>query len=392
MALDDKQIESKLKDARGLFPLLSEYTFLNCASRPPLGIPIRKRLDEFYDNMMHIAVDDIEALFAPIESSRQKLALLFGCQPAEIAITTNTSYGINLAAWGLGLKPGDTVLLIDIEFPANIYPFLKLKETGVNIKFVKSHNGQFDVSDIELALTPDVKLFSTSWVQFFNGARNDLEALGQLCSEREVFFSVDGIQGAGAIALNLSQTGADLFSAGAEKWLLAPCGVGFTYLANRSDHLIKNHYAGWLGVDWGGVFTSLLDYTRKFKNGAARFEIGTYPYQEIWGFEAALDIILEIGIDNISHHNIKLLDLLIGYLKDSGSYRIVSPLEMARRSSILSFTCDNPEHVYKQLNDNRIVTSYREGAIRVSPHFYNNLDDIELLIEVLRKIENEGFR
>ena len=99
-----------------------------------------------------------------------------------------------------------------------------------------------------------------------------------------------------------------------------------------------------------------------------------------------------IGIDNISYHNIELLDLLIGYLKDSGSYRIVSPLEMARRSSILSFTCDNPEHVYKQLNDNRIVTSYREGAIRVSPHFYNNLDDIELLIEVLRKIENEGFR
>ena len=381
----NNSITAKLEKVRKEFPLLEEYTFLNCASHPPLSIPVRKRLDEFYDLMQYTHFEDPEVLFGPIESSRRKLADMFGCQPAEIAITPNTSYGINIAAWGLDLSPGDSVLLPDIEFPANVFPFLKLRDRGVKIKFIKNRNGLIELSDIKSALTPDVRLFSISWVQFLNGARNDLNAVSKLCEEKGVFFSVDGIQGTANIPIDLSKTSVDLFSAGAEKWFLTPCGVGFCYLSNRSDKLIRNHYSGWLGVDWGTEFLSVLDFSRPFKTGAARFEIGTYPYQEIAAFETSLDILIDVGVENIFKHTTILLDRLIGFLKETHHYRIISPLETSRRSSILSFACDDAEKVYRSLIDKRIITSFREGAIRVSPHLYNNMDDIDLLIDALKK-------
>ncbi|MBD3232763.1 MAG: aminotransferase class V-fold PLP-dependent enzyme [candidate division Zixibacteria bacterium] len=377
----------ELEEARNLFPLLSEYTYLNNAGRPPLAVPVRDKLEGYLEHMMHQPVDDPDMLFTPIESCRNKLASLFGCARDEIALTPNTSYGLNVAAFGLGLKAGDSVAVPDMEFPANLYPFAKLRDSGVNLKLIKGRDGIVELSDIEAELTPDVKLMSISWVQFFNGVKNDIREISRLCSEREVFFSVDGIQGAGSLPLNLSDTDIDLFSSGAEKWLLCPCGIGFTYLSSKSDHLIRNNYAGWLGVDWGQNFSSLLVPLREFKKGAARLEVGTYPYQEVMAFDAALDIITGLGIENIANHIRGLLDKLLEYLQNSTIYRIVSPLDSDRRSSIICFTCENVEQAYNFLGENRIITSLREGAIRIAPHFFNNMDDINWLIEILQKYE-----
>ncbi len=377
----------KVDEARKLFPLLSEYTYLNNAGRPPLAVPVREQLEGYLEHMMHQPIDDPDMLFAPIESCRKKLAMLFGCTPDEIALTPNTSYGLNVAAFGLGLKAGDSVAVPDMEFPANLYPFAKLQDSGVKLKLIKSRNGVVELSDIEAELTPDVKLMSISWVQFFNGVKNDIREISRLCSERGIFFSVDGIQGAGNLPLNLPDTDIDLFSSGAEKWLLCPCGIGFTYLSSKSDNLIKNSYAGWLGVDWGQNFSSLLVPLREFKKGAARLEVGTYPYQEVMAFDAALSIIAGLGIENIADHIKGLLDRLIEYLRSSAIYGIVSPLDSGWRSSIISFTCEDVLQAYNFLNENRIITSLREGAIRVAPHFFNNFDDINWLIEVLQKYE-----
>lgn len=383
MVMNNTGLTEKFDRIRGMFPLLTRFTFLDSAAQPPLAVPIRKRLDDFYDTIEFSRFESTKELFAAIESVRGKLAKMFGCDPGEIGLISNTSYGINIAAWGLDLKEGQSILLPDIEFPANVYPYLKLRDNGINVKFFETRNRIIDLEDIEKNLTDDVRLLSISWVQFMNGARNDLDAIGRICSERGVFLCVDGIQGAGNIPLDFSRTKVDLFSAGAEKWLLTPWGIGFCYLAARSDHLIKDYYCGWLGVDWGSEFSSLIDFSKPFKKGAARFETGTYPYQKIAAFDTALDILMEVGVDNIFAHNKLLLDRLIAYINDSDYYKLQSPLEDSKRSSIISFTCDNLKELGRVLADRRILVSVREGGIRVAVHLYNNMDDIECLIEAL---------
>ncbi|MCP4631432.1 MAG: aminotransferase class V-fold PLP-dependent enzyme, partial [candidate division Zixibacteria bacterium] len=166
--MSNDSIQKKLSKIRDYFPLLKNYTFINSASHPPLGLPIRKRLDEFYDLMQDTPFDKDEFIFEFIESARKKVAKMFNCEPDEIAITPSTSYGINIAAFGV-LKPGDTVLLPENEFPTNVFPFMNLKNNGVNVKFLKCPEGYATLDDIDSNLTPDVKLFSISWVQFYNG-------------------------------------------------------------------------------------------------------------------------------------------------------------------------------------------------------------------------------
>lgn len=389
MVMNDNNMQENFDKVRAMFPALFDYTFLDCASHPPLAMPIREKIDAFYDKIQYGPLKDPQTLFDPIESCRKKIAVMVGCAPSEIAIIPNTSYGLNIPSIGLDLKAGESIVMPDNEFPANVYPFVRLRDKGINIKYIPNNNGIIELDEIEKALTGDVKLLTISWVQFHNGARNDLEAIGKLCEANGTFFCVDGIQGAGNIPLNLSETGVHLFSAGAEKWLLTPWGTGFCYLSEKADALIKDYYAGWLGVDWGGDFSVATQFERPYKSGAARFEIGTFPYQKIAAFEIALDILMDTGIENIFEHNRELGDRLIIFLRNNRNFSITSPLEPERRSSIVSFTCEHPGDLYQWLVSKKFVTSFREGAIRVSPHLYNNADDIDALISTLKEYQEK---
>jgi cysteine desulfurase/selenocysteine lyase len=365
------------------FPFTKKVTFLNHASFGPLPQRSWRVTQEYYKYLRLEKTEDIDKeSFHKLDQIRVAVARMIKAKPAEIGFVPNTSYGLNVAAWGLDLKPGDKILLSDVEFPANVYPWVNLKQKGVDVKFIPSKDRFFDIDNFVKAIDRKTKVLSLSFVQFFNGFKNDLKTIGKICKERDIFFVVDGIQGIGAVDLDVKECKIDLLSCGGQKWLLSSLGTGFVYLSSESKRPIKPAFFSWLAVDWKLKFTDLLKYDLPPFPSVRKFEMGTYPYSLIWTMHSSMELFSELGVKNIERHNLKLLDLLVERLREKG-YRIKSSLESKHRSSILSFSGKHTRSLYQKLLKNKIMVSYREGSIRVSPHFYNTAGEIEELIELL---------
>jgi cysteine desulfurase/selenocysteine lyase len=380
----NKSEKMHLAEYRNEFPFTKEMVFFNHASFGPMPEVSWKATQEYYRGLRlkKVADDDREA-FQKLENIRKIIAKMIKAQPEEIAFVPNTSYGLNVAAWGLDLKRGDEILLSDVEFPANVYPWTNLKQKGIKTKFIPSRNKCFDIDNFLKAIDKRTKVLSISFIQYFNGFRNDLETIGKICEENDIFFVVDGIQGIGAVDLDAKKCKIDCLACGGQKWLLSSLGTGFIYLSSQAKREVKPSFFGWMGVDWKLNFTDLLKFDLRPFPSARKFEVGTYPYSLLWSMHSSLQVLSRIGIRNIERHNLELLDVLVDFLKDS-PYRIKSSLEPKHRSSILSFSGENIRKMYEKLIKNRIIVSFREGAIRVAPHFYNTKEEINRLTEVLR--------
>ena len=386
----NNEIENKFRAVRKLFPVTGNargITYLNAASTGPLSNPVKEKLDAYYQSTQYLEKNSDHAAFADLDKIRKLGARLIGARPDEVGYGFHTGYGLNIAAFGLPLKRGDEVLLSDIEFPSNVYPWLALRERGIVIKFVKSTNGFFDIDNLKKAISKKSKVLSLSFVQFFNGYKNDLKTIGKICKDHGLYFVVDGIQGCGVETLNVHNCMIDMFSAGAQKWMLSPLGTGLFYIRKELQKELITPFSSWLSVDWKLNFTDLFHYDLPYFDSARRFEMGTYPYAHVHAMAAALEIIDSLGVKNIQSHNHRLLDILIDYLKKSPHYRIVSNLENKHRSSILSFTSSDYLDIHKELLKNKIICVQREGAVRVSVHLYNNEKDINRLISILKKFE-----
>lgn len=370
---------------RKQFPFTKNIIYFNHAAFGPIPEQSLKFTLDFYHTLTHrVDQSTDQHSFELLDKIRDTIASMINCSPDEVALTTNTSYGFNIVANGLEFKSGDEIILSDVEFPANVYPWLNLKRKGVKIKFIRNENNFFSFENLLKVLNKKTKLLSLSFVQFFNGYKNDLEQIGKICQDNRMIFVVDGIQGIGASDLDVKKCNIDFLSCGAQKWLLSAPGTGFFYCSKDVLDKIRPAFFGWLGVDWKVKFTDLLRYNLKPFSSARRFEIGSYSYPNLRTFYASLNLLKKIGIANIEKQNQALLDRLIDYLQNS-TYQIKSSLEPRHRSSILSFSAKNGQKLWQKLTKNKIIVSYREGLIRVSPHFYNSFEEIDRLIAILKK-------
>jgi cysteine desulfurase/selenocysteine lyase len=378
-----KDTKLDLSGYRTEFPFTKNVTFLKHASFGPIPQRSWEATQEYYRYLSVEKTEDIDReAFKKLDEIRILLAKMIHARPEEIGFVTNTTYGLNIAAWGLDLKSGDEVLLPDVEFPANVYPWTNLKQKGVEVKFVPSRNGFFDIDNFVKAIDGKSKVLALSSVQFFNGYKNDLKTIGEICQQKDIFFVVDAIQGVGAVDLDTSKLQIDLLSCGGEKWLLSSLGTGFFYLSSSAKRKINPVFFSWLSVDWNLNFTDVMKYDLHPFPSARKFELGTYPYSLLWTMHSSLQLLSEVGIKNIEKHNLQLLDLLIGGLREKG-YPVTSSLEKEHRSSILSFSGKNIRNLYEKLLKRSILVSLREGSIRVAPHFYNTEEEIHRLIEML---------
>ncbi len=389
----DRNLAASFRAARRLFPVTEKrrnITYFNSASTGPLSKPVKKALYDYYELTQYLEKSAIDRdAFAALDNIRSLGAGILGAAENEVGFGFSTTFGLNIAAFGLPLKKGDEVLLSDVEFPANVYPWLALRQNGIKVKMVKSVDKHFDIEIFKKSIGPKTRCLSLSFVQFFNGYKNDLEEIGKICRRKGLYFVVDGIQGCGVEAIDVKKCRIDIFSSGAQKWMLSPLGTGLFYVRKDLQKKIKMPFASWLGVDWKLNFSDLFHYDLPFFESARRFEMGTYPYAHVFAAKAALEMIATLGVKNIQRHNHELLDILIEYLQESGFYRVVSSLEEKHRSSILSFTCPEAKDIYKELVKARIIASFREGAIRISPHLFNDRNDISRLIQILKKAQ--GF-
>ena len=384
-------LEKKFRSARKLFPLSSKkagMVYLNSASTGPLCKPVKQALDKYFELCQYLDKDDDIDAFNDLKKIRRLGAKIIGANTNEVGFGFNTGYGLNLAAQGLPLKKGDEILISEIEFPSNVYPWLALKEKGIRVKFIKPADNHFDIGNFEKAITKKSRVLSLSMVQFFNGFKNDLKTIGEICRKNQIYFVVDGIQGCGVEPLNVKKCNIDIFAAGGQKWLLGQLGSGIFYVRKELQDKLKRVLTGWLAVEWNLDFSNLFRYDLPYFDSARKFELGTYPYAQVHALAASLELITSLGVKNIQNHNHKLLDILTSYLKSDNRFEIKSELKNIHRSAILSFSTEQTESLYERLRQNKIYCSYREGAIRISVHLFNNETDMRYLINILKKFSN----
>jgi len=369
------------------FPWTAETIYLNNASIGPIPERTRRALDEFTAKRTapHLLPD--RELFAGLAAARLGLAQLINADPSEIALATNTSWGLNLAARALPLERGDVVLVSDKEFPANVYPWLLLRDQGITVEMTRcTAQGWPDEEHLlERLRDPRVRVLAVSFVQFSNGYRADLKKLGAACRANGTYLVVDGIQGIGNSVLDLRETPVDILACGGQKWLLSPWGSGFVYVRKELVSQLEPAITGWMAFEGTDDFSRLTEYNPTFRSDARRFEMITLPYQDFFGMTASLQLLLEVGVREIAEVTRSAHEPIVKWAQAHG-VRIASPTENGHRSAILCVAPPKPVEAYHALKRARVVCSLREGSIRLSPHCYNTVEEMEKVIEVLEDL------
>lgn len=316
--------------------------------------------------------------------ARRQFASLVGADAEEIALMPNTTYGLNLAARALPLRPG-VILAFDGEFPSCVYPFQALGERGVSLELIPKRDGLPDEEAMLAAIANrrDVVAVVVSWVQFSNGFVADLERLGSACHSRGIFFVVDGIQGCGVLPLDLHSLPIDIFSSGAQKWLLSPWGTGFVYVRRDLITSLSPHDIGWASMKVSVDYSRLTDYEFDLFDDARRFEVVTIAYQDFATANASTGMLLDLGVINIAGHLRSLGGRIVDWANNRSDVRLVTPADAARRAGIVSFMPEKLQAMDAALNAARVEHSVREGAIRLSPHCYNTEKEVDSVLEIM---------
>ncbi|MGB5107266.1 MAG: aminotransferase class V-fold PLP-dependent enzyme [Candidatus Zixiibacteriota bacterium] len=378
-------IDPKVRDD---FYGIDQRVFFNNATYAPVLKVVKQSIDDYIAGVMNLNVGDVEAK-NHLAAIRQNAASLIGAEPDEIEFAINTSWGINLAVLGLDWQPGDEVLMPDNEFASVPYPFRVLENQGVVVKYIPTVDRNFSFEEMSKLVTPRTRVLAISFVQYFNGFRNDIKMLGEFCQQRGIYFLVDAIQGLGVCPLNVKECHIDLLACGAQKWLLSPLGSGFFYVSRQAKRTLKSFTTGWMGVDWQLDYTDLTHFDRDSFEDARRFNLGTYPYIQLWGMAAALKYINDIGVENIFKHNLALIDRLIEYIRRDDFYRVNGSLDPAHRSQIMNISSPANERLHKYLLHSGFVLVYREGGVRVAVNFYNTTEEIDRLIATLKQFKTQ---
>jgi cysteine desulfurase / selenocysteine lyase len=362
-----------------------ETIYLNNASTGPLPERTVRVLDEW--NRLRANPERIshDLQFATLARGRELIARLIGADAGEIALATNTSFGINLAAFSLPLRAGDVVVSPDREFPANVYPWMQLaKRRGIEYRRVACPDGVLDSGTLARVLDDArVRVVTVSWVQFASGARVDLATLGAMCRERGVYFVVDAIQGLGPLTIDLQTTPVDIFACGAQKWLLSPWGAAFVYVRRPLIDQLEPHDVSWLAVRSADDFSRLTDYELAWRSDARRFEFITLPYQDVAGMNESLELLHELGPPAVAEHASRLADEIIDWAAGRDDVRLVTPRDGSRHAAIVSLQPADAARASARLTRDGITHSLREGAIRLSPHCYNTSAEVRQALSVM---------
>ncbi len=361
--------------------------YCNAASTGPLPRSTARVLDEWTrlrSEPWRISLDD---QLGALAHARELCASLIGADSAEIALVPNTSTGINIAA-GILEVPRDKVILgNDGEFPSNVYPWMAIdRRGGARFEQIALGDGglpDWDAVERRLDLG-DVGLLAVSWVSFVSGDRANLEKLGALCDERDVWFVVDGIQGVGTTPIDVHKCRVDILSAGAQKWLLSPWGSGFCYIRRELIAQLDPQTVGWLAMSHAEDFSRMLNYDLTYFDDARKFEVATIAYQDLAGMNASLELRARLGEHEVVRRITSLATRLVDGLATSSRLRLITSRDPERRAGIVSCEVPDSAGVSRALTEAGVIHSIRGGGVvRFSPHIYNTEQDIDTILSVL---------
>jgi selenocysteine lyase/cysteine desulfurase len=355
---------------------------MNHASVSPPSIEVRNGMTKMLDGVTNYADRKFHEWEQSNDWARCAAARLVNARPHEIAFLRNTSEALSVLANGVTWQSGDNIVSSAAEFPANIYPWLRLcRDRQVELHLQSAHNGWVDTDELLSRIDERTRLVTVSWVEFGSGQRLDIRRIGSFCRERKILFIVDAVQGLGALQLDVERDCVDAFAAGAHKFLLGPKGVALLYVSDRVLDHIRPTVVGWTAVR---NYKDYLIHDLDFREGAARFEGGTLNEVGICGLGCSIDLMLAAGPVRIEQHLLSLNEYITEKLCGRG-YEVFNSTRPAERSAIV--VCQHPAHsaqtVCSHLEMQNIIVSARLGHLRIAPHFYNSKDDVDAMIDAL---------
>ncbi|HEU4521152.1 MAG TPA: aminotransferase class V-fold PLP-dependent enzyme [Thermoanaerobaculia bacterium] len=374
---------SNVSDLRALFPVTRNLVYFNHAAVGPLSTRAFDAMKKHAEDQRDYGATHWKAWYAEYEALRAAAGRLIGAAPDEIAILKNTSEGLSFVAEGLEFESGDNVVTTDLEFPSNFTPWKNLERRGVECRVVESRDGAYTPEDVERLIDDRTRVVSVSSVAFHNGFAPDLDAIGAICDRRGVLFCVDAIQSLGALPIDVRRSRISFLAADGHKWLCGPEGAAVFYVAHEHRDKLRIIEYGWTNIERRGKF---LNTSTELLPDARRFEAGSLNTNGIYGLRAAIDLVLEIGIEEIAARTIRIATLLADELEAAG-IRIGSPRPIA--SGIIGAIPALTEtttllKIHRQLEEQGIICAPREGMLRFSPHFYNDEDDVRRVVRALR--------
>ena len=366
---------------REQFPVTRNKVFMNHAAQSPLPKPVADVVRRYVDDFSNFGTSSIEWN----DGGKPFFAKMIGAKPEEIAFVENTSVGLNIAANVLHYPRGSKIVTTDLEYPSVVYPWLRRK-LGVKVEYVRNVDGKILLEDVEKTVDDNTVAVAVSHVEYVNGFRHDLRALSEIAHEHGAYLIVDAIQSAGVIPIDVKRDNVDFLATACYKWLLSPPGAGYLYVKEELIEKFEPPFVGWASVK-EEVFET-LDFwdiwSLRLSKTASRFEVGSPSFISLVGANEALKMLLNIGIENIEAQIIKLTEHLIEAVKTLG-LKLQTPEERRYRSGIVNFKRGKAQEITQKLGEKGIVVSARAHGIRVSPHFYNTKEEIDKLIEEVKR-------
>jgi len=370
-------------EIRRQFPAAQKYTYLNSAAFAPVPtISVRAVTSQLEDASRNgsINMDDWRETK---NRARSLAAEMLGALAENIAFMRNTSDGFSSVALGLKWNKGDNIVTFAGEFPANFYPWRVLRdEFGVEIRACAEKDGRIDSDELVSLIDENTRLVSISAVQYSSGFRIDLEKIGRAARKVDALFAVDIIQAFGVLPFDLPAQFVDIAAGASYKWLCSPEGCGIFYLNERALARIKRTFIGWQSVEKPWDFENV---EQKFKPNALAWETGMCGSALFYGLEQSLKLLHETGVRKIADYLEKLTDFLCEIMPTE-RYEIISSRAKGEKSQIVSIesrnglaSCKIAEHLQRE----NIIVSSRGNRIRIAPHFFNNFEDIQRLVENL---------
>ena len=365
---------------RDAFPACEGRTYLNCAAVAPGSTRVRAAINAWLDD--HVAQGNMASgqWWTRAAEARARTAALIGASPEEVAFVRSTSHGLAMVAEGLDWRPGDEVAVASaIEYPSNVYAWKHLADRGVRLREIRAVDGAVTPEAVEDAIGPRTRLVAVSSVQFASGHRTDVDAIGRLCRDRDMLFVVDAIQQAGAFPIDVKASGIHAMAACSHKWMLGLLGIGFLYVDRDLLARLRPVLVGWHSVEDPFAF----DGTRfDLRSDASRLEEAAPSFPLVYGLGAAVEMLLDAGVADVASHITGLLDRAANALEAIGCE--VSPAPEHRAGILMIKPAADVDALAEACAERNIAVSVRRGRLRLSPHLYNNEDDVDALVELLR--------
>lgn len=370
-------------DIKSQFAAAQEFTYLNSAAVSPLP---RSAVDAVLSQLTDVSRYGSQHYSDWIETrsrARGLLAGMLGVRPDQVAFTRNTSDGFAAVAAGIDWKPGDNIVSFEGEFPANFYPWRRIRDKfGVELRLCPERDGRIDMDEFVSLIDERTRVVTISATQFASGFQADLEFIGRAASAVGALFAVDIIQALGARGFDLPALKVDIAAGAGHKWLCAPEGCGILYLSDRAREIVEPVLTGWISVETPWDFS---DREQPWKPNALALESGTACSSLYYGLEQSLRLLTETGLDRIAAYLDELTEHLCEMVSGK-NYEIVSSRRPGERSAIVCLK--NTEglgcgEIAKKLEAEKIIVSPRIDRLRVAPHFYNDAADIERFVEAL---------